>query len=302
MRLVLNKRAVPGLLAILLVGCWGDYSVGQNDPFGIIEPGATKTAKTSMRSSDAVKSTTDHIMKALDAPVDIEYDQTPFIDIMDEFRDRYRINVILDQSALDDSLTEDDQVTINVKGVRMRSALRLMLARMNSTYVIQDEVLLIISMDVADSPEFFSRKIINCSELLRKIEQAESKRIGTIDQVFALRQGQPNRGSDFGGGGVFEIVDSKSAGLLGGDSDDETNEDEQAKEDVTRYLVSKTTAESLLIDAIENSISPDYWATTNGDGGLSIIGGCLVIHQTEEVIENVEKFLVDLSKAMDQEN
>ena len=301
MRLELNKRSVSGFLAILLVGCWVDYSVGQNDPSETIEPAATKTAKTS-RGHCGVGNLTaeEHIIEILDSSVDFEFDETPFIDVMDELRDKYSINVVLDETARQDSLTEEEEVTIALSGIKMRSALRLMLAEKNSTFVVHDEVLLIISKDVADSPEFLSRKIINCSELLRKIKQAESKRIGTIDRVFAL---QPNQDTGLEkGGGIFEIIDSESAGILGSGSDDETNEDKQDKEDETRYLVSKITAESLLIDAIENLIAPDDWDSTNGNGSMNIIGGCLVIHQTEEVIENVEKFLFALSKTMDQEN
>ena len=110
--------------------------------------------------------TDEKILRQLDEQVDFEYDETPFIDIMDEIRDKYKINIVLDQSARDDSLTEDDQVSFNVKGVRMKNALRLMLSEKNATFIVRDEVLRIISKDVADSPEFFITNVFNVGDLV----------------------------------------------------------------------------------------------------------------------------------------
>ena len=68
------------------------------------------------------------ILNALDESADLEFDDTPFIDVMDFLRDEYKINVVLDQTARDDRLTEDELITFNVKGIRLKNALRLMLS------------------------------------------------------------------------------------------------------------------------------------------------------------------------------
>jgi hypothetical protein len=95
------------------------------------------------------------ILRALNEPFDAEYDETPFIEVMDELRDNYKINVVLDQSAKDDSLTEDDPITFKVTGIRLKNALRLMLKEKNATFIVRDETLQIISLDVASDPEYF---------------------------------------------------------------------------------------------------------------------------------------------------
>nr|ABX10569.1 hypothetical secreted protein [uncultured planctomycete 5H12] len=106
------------------------------------------------------------ILRALNEPFDAEYDETPFIEVMDELRDNYKINVVLDQSAKDDSLTEDDPITFKVTGIRLKNALRLMLKEKNATFIVRDETLQIISLDVASDPEYFVTNVYNVGDLI----------------------------------------------------------------------------------------------------------------------------------------
>ncbi len=106
------------------------------------------------------------ILRALNEPFDAEYDETPFIEVMDELRDNYKINVVLDQSAKDDSLTEDEPVTFKVTGIRLKNALRLMLKEKNATFIVRDETLQVISLDVASDPEYFVRNVYNVGDLV----------------------------------------------------------------------------------------------------------------------------------------
>ena len=88
------------------------------------------------------------VLDALERPFSAHYDETPFIEIMDELRDEYQIDVFLDISAKDDSLTEDDPITFQVNGVRLKNALNVMLREHNATFVVRDEMLQIVSLDV----------------------------------------------------------------------------------------------------------------------------------------------------------
>ncbi len=108
----------------------------------------------------------ERILNALDEQADLEYDEVAFVDVMDELRDDYGINVVLDVSARDDSLTEDELITFNVKGIRLKNALRLMLKEKNATFIVRDEVLTIISLDVASDPEFFVTNVYNVGDLV----------------------------------------------------------------------------------------------------------------------------------------
>ncbi len=108
-----------------------------------------------MVTPSSFSATQRNLEQILNEPFDAKYDETPFYEVMDELQDNYKINVLLDQSAKDDSLTEDDPITFEVTGIRLKNALRLMLKEKNSTFMVRDGTLQIISLDVASDPEYF---------------------------------------------------------------------------------------------------------------------------------------------------
>ncbi|MCH2181346.1 MAG: hypothetical protein MK108_05005 [Mariniblastus sp.] len=91
----------------------------------------------------------------LNLPFDEEYYEVPFIEVMNKLQDDYQLNMILDQTAEDDSLTADDPITFKATGIRLKNALRLMLKEKNATFIIGNETLQIISLDVANDPDYF---------------------------------------------------------------------------------------------------------------------------------------------------
>ena len=303
-----------GLAALMAFGVFGYTAAQDDDPFGNRgggssagpfgdDSGAPQEAASSPRR--AIKKTQDELIRdALETEVNLDYDETPFIEIMDELKAVYGINVMLDQSASDDSLSEDDLITFKARKIKMKSALRLLLDQFNATYLVRDEVLLIISKDVAKNPEFFTRKIINCKTIIGKIRIADADKMNSITGIYQIGDtvGEPNgipRGG-FGpsGGGVFNLVPGdKIDGLV--DDKGKIDKDEQAK---TWFLVQRGVDPGMsLIDTIKSSVAPDDWDDTNGDGSLKLVGGCLVIQQTEEVIEDVERLLIQLENSIDQQ-
>ncbi len=86
------------------------------------------------------------ILERLEETVDFEYEEVPFSDVIDDLRDNQGINILLDESS---DLKAETPVTFNVKGIRLKAALRLMLKQHASTYVVKDEVLQILSEDEA---------------------------------------------------------------------------------------------------------------------------------------------------------
>ena len=92
------------------------------------------------------------IQEALKSPTQLEFIETPLSDVIDYLKDYHDIEIQLDKKSLDDmSIGTDTPVTKNLKGVSLRSALRLMLREMGLTYVIQDEVLLITTPEQAET-------------------------------------------------------------------------------------------------------------------------------------------------------
>ena len=111
--------------------------------------------------------TDEKILRKLDNEiVDWDFQDEEFTVFRDKMREDYGINIVLDQSAKEDGLPEDDTFNFQVRGIRMKNALRLMLKEKNSTYIVKDEVLKIISKDVANEPENFVTNIYNVADLI----------------------------------------------------------------------------------------------------------------------------------------
>ena len=94
------------------------------------------------------------ILRALEKPANFNFDETPWNEVEEELEKEYEINIVLTVSAKDDSLTEDEPVTSNLQGIRLKNALRLLLADKNATFVVKDEVLMIISKDDVYAEEY----------------------------------------------------------------------------------------------------------------------------------------------------
>ena len=82
----------------------------------------------------------------------LDFTEEPLENVVNFLQSEYDIPIQLDGPALDDAgLTQDEAVTVNVRNVSLRSALRLLLKTNQLTYVIRDEVLIITTPEEAES-------------------------------------------------------------------------------------------------------------------------------------------------------
>jgi tetratricopeptide (TPR) repeat protein len=92
------------------------------------------------------------IVAALDDKTELEFVDQPLSDVVDYLKERHEIEIQLDSKALtDEGIGSDTPVTRNIKGITLRSALRLMLGEMDLTYVIRNEVLMITTKTEAEN-------------------------------------------------------------------------------------------------------------------------------------------------------
>lgn len=92
------------------------------------------------------------ILHALDDKTECDFTETPLADVIEYFKDHHHIEIQIDVKALQDEAVDTSvPVTRSLKGLKFRSALRLILANLNLAYVIRDEVLLITSRTEADA-------------------------------------------------------------------------------------------------------------------------------------------------------
>jgi hypothetical protein len=97
------------------------------------------------------KGSEEKILSALRDKTEIEFLETPLAEVVDYLKDFHGIEIQLDRRALEDvGIGEDTPVTRNLKGISLRSALRLILRDLELTYVLENEVLLITTPEVAE--------------------------------------------------------------------------------------------------------------------------------------------------------
>ncbi|MEM9411976.1 MAG: permease prefix domain 1-containing protein [Planctomycetota bacterium] len=320
MRFAAFSIAGSFLVAILTMAMWPSDARFGAPSQGIAQESSqpefirnASPAKNSGADTKKVANSTNEIQtsaildQVLQSSFSVSYDEVTFEDVMDELRQRYRINVLLDMSAKDDSLTEDDLISFQIENTKLSTALRMMLAEKNATYVNQDGILRIISLDVATDPEFFRRQIFDCRKLLEKIS-ATDPRVGSSaneDILLQLLGGQRfhhnHRGPQHGGG-LFQLLDNTSAQAVNPSAPSTNHPNaqqvaEQAKNTAKECVA--ISAESILQSVIQNTIDPDGWDNTNGDGCLMVVSGLLVVTQTEKTLDEIESLIEELESRIE---
>jgi hypothetical protein len=92
------------------------------------------------------------IHEALLEKCDLEFDQLPLIDALSRLADLHQVQLYVDGRALSDAgVGTDTPVTLFVKGLSCRTALRLLLDELDLAYLIRDQVLLITSKTEAEN-------------------------------------------------------------------------------------------------------------------------------------------------------
>jgi hypothetical protein len=138
------------------------------------------------------------ILKALEEPVNFDFTETPLSDVLSFIKDNHGdLQVFIDSKVLSDAGIDPSTlpITSSLKGVSLRSALRLILSAQGLTYYIKDEVLKITTKEQADS------------ELVTKVYP-----VG--DLVIPVQTFQTNSGQL--GGGLGGGIGGGGGGLGGG--------------------------------------------------------------------------------------
>jgi len=313
MRFATVSTAVACLVVVYAMAMWPDgarfgtpsYSTALDDAAkpGFIEKMAAPSSQLSpmTQANEAIR-------QALKQPCVLDYDEEAFYDVMADLQSKLEVNIVLTQSAKDDSLDEDEPITVNLRGIPYSDALKIMLVDRNATYCVQDGVLKVISIDDAETdPKFFVRKMVNVSNLLNFIKEKESARIGKPVGGGGAGFGGGFGGGSGGGGGVF----CQGNGGLGSKSKQpEPNDTRSDIAKLTEAIMSLkkpvaftpariATAESILIDVAKSAVESETWLDIgSGLSQMKIVGGIMVLVSTEQINDEVESFLIDLEFAM----
>lgn len=144
------------------------------------------------------------IIEQLENPIDLVYDAEPFGDVKETLSRDLGINIVIDAN-LEGVLDDDTEVTANLVGISLGRGLRTMLKAVDATYVVKDEVLLVISIDDELEPDFLVTDVYNVGDLVAP-RSAPGGGFGG-----GLGGARGARGNGFGGGNL-----GGGAGGLGG--------------------------------------------------------------------------------------
>ena len=131
-----------------------------NPEVAVAHRNVTGVGPTWQRSPNVLK-----IQAALDDTTEVDFAERPLIDVIDYFKQRHDIEIQLDNKALREAGVDPaSTITRSVKGISLRSALRLLLDEFDLTYVIHNEVLLITSQ--AKAATMLERRVYPVADLV----------------------------------------------------------------------------------------------------------------------------------------
>ncbi len=164
------------------------------------------------------------IRQALKQHIDVELVNAPLIKFTTAVRQATGINFILDQPALDGvGIGSETLLTVSLKDVSLKSALRVILKDLELTYLIRDEVLQITTPEECECALF--TRVYRVEDLIRpgKAEAAE----GSTRKEFAQQQAKvekiielltttvsPESWDDVGGPGAMSHIFIRDKCLL----------------------------------------------------------------------------------------
>jgi hypothetical protein len=162
------------------------------DPFAVTEesdkadaPRKKAKPKSEARkagSQATQKSSCDRVRTMLDDDTSFSFIELPLEDAARYISDLHDIPVILDRRSLKElGITADSPITLSLKNVSLRSALRLMLRDLDLTYMVRDEVLQITSPEQAEG--YLEVRIYKLPEILadksEKVMEAMQRTVHT---------------------------------------------------------------------------------------------------------------------------
>lgn len=266
------------------------------------------------------------IEAALNGSTSCEFVDTPLKDVIDQLKLQHGIEIQLDNKALGEAnIAPDTPMTKSLKGISLRSALKLLLAEKGLTYVIDHEVLLITTEEVAKT--LLSTRVYDVHDLL----SADSSDDNALEPDSAIVRAittcvVPNSWTSAGGTGslclvpaVKSIVVSQNAEVheriselladlrarlpahdKAGGSQPSSPRDTQAapseKSVVFRvYTLSPPDDEAATdryVAVIRDLVEPKSW--TDGSGYLRALSGKIAVRNTPAVQARVKRLLEEL--------
>ena len=111
------------------------------------------------------------IEAALRKPTEFDFFDEPLQTVIDHFRKKHGINILIDVAALKAvGIGTDEPITLTLSGVSLQSALNIILRWLDLTWTIRDEVLLVTTLDEAEN--MLLTRVYDVTDLVRYQERS----------------------------------------------------------------------------------------------------------------------------------
>lgn len=235
------------------------------------------------------------IEESLDRPVNLAFEAEPLSNVVGKIGTLTGINIFLDSLGLEEEgVTTDAPVTINVNGIKLRSALNLLLEPLNLSYTIDNEVLKITSRIRQQGT--LRTETYPVADLVVPIPNFAAN--GSMASNPYSSMGAVSYGSGIGGNqstpGNFQVADP-----LGGIA----SPNPWASNAPTAKVAgggSNIDFDSLT-ELIVSTVEPDSWEEIGGAGSVRPFETTLslVIRQTQKVHDEIANLLEQLRRLQD---
>lgn len=210
---------------------------------------------------------------------EIDAEEMPLDRVMAKLASQQKIPLWIDHDALhNEGISVDEPVTIRLRGVKLESALNLILKPQKLAFVVDEDVLKITTG--VQWGQSLTTRTYDVRDLVRPVEltwppTAEfvgaPTAFGTMSGTFQLDDGQPRRVLGGGLGGAHR-------GGWGATTLQRLQEFDHGE----------------LINAITSTIQPDSWDEVGGPGSVREFRSTLVVRQTDEVHAEIAGLLRNL--------
>jgi len=249
------------------------------------------------------------IERKMSEPISVNFNETPLADIVTFIENATNINVMLDHASLAaDGIRSDKPLSINLTGVRLSSALKLILSQYDLEYVIAHDVLL-ITTPLKSQGKLYT-KTYSVTDLVIPIRASTGNSYGA--GMNGIQPGQIGIGSNMGPGGVT----MPSVGLMQVGSGLGGSQPLSSGGTPFGGMGGQPTSTSLgrnsngfgqaidfdsLIQLMQQTIEPNSWSTVGGPGTVEPFAPnrSLVINQTQAVHDQISDLLAQLRRLQD---
>ncbi len=271
------------------------------------------------------------INESLNKRIDLEFENIPLKDVLAKLSEQTDLQFYIDTTALKDSGVEPElPISIQLKQISTRSALKLILSGNQLTYIPDDGFIKVTTLDKADSQ--ITVRVYNCRDILFSHQHFfgalanSGGAIGTYEYSThatgippGMSGGMMGGGMGGGGNGFFGINDEVTsgpqaalpqmggmggggAGAMPGSMPGMGGGLGTPQPPATAPTTTHQRRARQLMSLITTTVSPDSWSEVGGSGAIAEFDGLLVVTQTAAVHLGVENVLTMLRESASKSN